>query len=115
MKRLIPFFLAFLMLLSLCGCRGSFGSIDLQDAIEIPEDGIVKKSTIEQIKDKNAIAAFYGESNGCKYEWTIFGSDVNWWTSRRIPSVSCLFPVPRKMRLDFLRCYPFTQARSGML
>ena len=53
MKRLIPFFLAFLMLLSLCGCRGSFGSIDLQDAIEIPEDGIVKKSTIEQIKDKN--------------------------------------------------------------
>lgn len=76
MKRLIPFFLAFLMLLSLCGCRGSFGSIDLQDAIEIPEDGIVKKSTIEQIKDKNAIAAFYGESNGCKYEWTIFGSDV---------------------------------------
>ena len=76
MKRLIPFLLAFLMLLSLCGCRGSFGSIDLQDAIEIPEDGIVKKSTIEQIKDKNAIAAFYGESNGCKYEWTIFGSDV---------------------------------------
>ena len=76
MKRLIPFFLAFLMLLSLCGCRGSFGSIDLQDAIEIPEDGIVKKSTIEQIKDKNAIAAFYGESNGCKYEWTIFGSDI---------------------------------------
>lgn len=71
MKRLIPFFLAFLMLLSLCGCRGSFGSIDLQDAIEIPEDGIVKKSTIEQIKEKNAIAAFYGESNGCKYEWTI--------------------------------------------
>lgn len=76
MKRLIPFFLAFLMLLSLCACRGSFGSIDLQDAIEIPEDGIVKKSTIEQIKEKNAIAAFYGESNGCKYEWTIFGSDI---------------------------------------
>ena len=64
------------MLLSLCGCRGSFGSIDLQDAIEIPEDGIVKKSTIEQIKEKNAIAAFYGESNGYQYEWTIFGSDI---------------------------------------
>ena len=76
MKRLIPFLLAFLMLLSLCACRGNFGSIELQDAIEIPEDGIVKKSTIEQIKDKNAIAAFYGESNGCKYEWTIFGSDI---------------------------------------
>ena len=68
MKRLIPFFLAFGMLLSLCGCRGSFGSMDLQDAIEIPEDGIVKESTIEQIKEKNAIASFYGESNGCKYE-----------------------------------------------
>ena len=76
MKRLIPLFLAFLMLLSLCACRGSFGSIDLQDAIEIPEDGIVKKSTIEQIKEKNAIAAFYGERNGYQYEWTIFGSDI---------------------------------------
>ena len=76
MKRLIPFLLAFLMLLSLCACRGNFGSIDLQDAIEIPEDGIVKKSTIEQIKEKNAIAAFYGESNGYQYEWTIFGSDI---------------------------------------
>ena len=76
MKRMIPFFLAFGMLLSLCGCRGSFGSMDLQDAIEIPEDGIVKESTIEQIKEKNAIASFYGESNGCKYEWTIFGSDI---------------------------------------
>ena len=76
MKRLIPFLLAFLMLLSLCACRGNFGSIDLQDAIEIPEDGIVKKSTIEQIKEKNAITAFYGESNGYQYEWTIFGSDI---------------------------------------
>lgn len=76
MKRLIPFLLAFLMLLSLCACRGNFGSIELQDAIEIPEDGIVKKSTIEQIKEKNAIAAFYGESNGYQYEWTIFGSDI---------------------------------------
>lgn len=76
MKRLIPFLLAFLMLLSLCACRGNFGSIELQDAIEIPEDGIVKKSTIEQIKEKNAIAAFYGECNGYQYEWTIFGSDI---------------------------------------
>ena len=40
---------------------------------------------------------------------------IYWWTSRRIPSVSCLFPVPRKTRLDFPRCYPFTQAKSGML
>lgn len=76
MKRLITFFLAFLILLSLCGCQGNFGSIDLQDAIEIPEDGIIIKSTMEQIKENNAIATFYGESNGYQYEWTIFGSDI---------------------------------------
>lgn len=76
MKRLISFFLALLVLFSLCGCQGNFGSIDLQDAIQIPGDGIIKKSTIEQIKEKNAIAAFYGESNGYQYEWTIFGSDI---------------------------------------
>ncbi len=76
MKRLISFLLALLVLFSLCGCQGNFGSIDLQDAVEIPADGIIKESIVKQIKEDNAIATFYGESNGYKYEWTIFGSDI---------------------------------------
>lgn len=76
MKRLISFLLTLLTLFSLWGCQGNLGSIDLQDAIQIPEDGIIKKSTLKQIKDDNTIATFYGQSNGYEYEWTIFGSDI---------------------------------------
>ena len=63
-------------MVSLYGCQGSFGKVDLQDAIPIPEDGIIKKSIVEEIQKENAIASFTGESNGLKYEWTIFGSDI---------------------------------------
>ncbi len=76
MKRIICVLLAAVMLLGLCACRGNFGKVNLRDAIEIPEDGIIKENIIKQIKDENAIGVFTGESNGLKYEWTIFGSDI---------------------------------------
>lgn len=76
MKRLFSLLLAFTIMLSLCACQGNFGSVNLQDAIQIPEDGIIKEKIISQIKSENAIGTFYGESNGLKYEWTIFGSDI---------------------------------------
>lgn len=75
-NRICSLFLAFTIMLSLCACQGSFGKVNLQEAITIPEDGIIKQSTIEQIKNENAIGSFVGESNGFKYEWTIFGSDI---------------------------------------
>ena len=77
MKRVFSLFLAFTILLSLCGCQGNFGKVNLRDAIAIPADGIIKQSVIEEIRSKNAIGIFYGESNGLKYEWTIFGSDID--------------------------------------
>lgn len=76
MKRTVYLFLAFTIMLSLCACQGNFGKVNLQEAITIPEDGFIKQSTIEQIKNENAIGSFAGESNGFKYEWTIFGSDI---------------------------------------
>lgn len=76
MKRLFSLLLAFTIMLSLCACQGNFGGVNLQDAIQIPEDGIIKEKIISQIKSENAIGTFYGESNGFKYEWTIFGSDI---------------------------------------
>ncbi len=76
MKKIISFILAMVMLLSLCGCQGSFGSVDLQDTMDIPADGIISESIIKQIKEDNAIATFQGESNGYTYEWTVFGSDI---------------------------------------
>lgn len=76
MKRLLSLLLAFTIMLSLCACQGNFGSMNLQDAIQIPDDGIIKKSIVDQIKNNNAIGNFYGESGGLKYEWIIFGSDI---------------------------------------
>ena len=76
MRRMLGLLLAFTIMVSLCGCQGSFGKVDLQDAIPIPEDGIIKKSIVEEIQKENAIGVFTGESNGFRYEWTIFGSDI---------------------------------------
>lgn len=45
--------------------------------IEIPKNGIIEKSVFEQLKAENSIAVFCGESNGIKYEWTVFGSDIS--------------------------------------
>ena len=73
MKRLVCVLLALLLL---SGCAGNFGSTDLKEAMEIPENGIIEKPVIQQIKDENAVAVFCGESNGLKYEWKLFGKDI---------------------------------------
>ena len=61
---------------TLCACQGNFGSVNLNDPIAIPDNGIIRESVIKQIKNENSIGMFTGESNGLRYEWTIFGSDI---------------------------------------
>lgn len=73
MKRLACVLLALLLL---SGCAGNFGNTDLKETMEIPENGIIEKAVIQQIKDENAVAVFCGESNGLKYEWKLFGKDI---------------------------------------
>ena len=68
--------LALLLLFSLCGCN-RFSDINLKESIPISESGIIEKSILQQIKNENTIATFTGESNGYKYEWTVFGSDID--------------------------------------
>ena len=76
MKKILSLLLAFAIMMSLCACQGNFGSVNLNDSTQIPEDGIIKENVIKQIKNENAIGVFTGESNGLRYEWTIFGSDI---------------------------------------
>ena len=76
MKRLLSLIVAFTIMLSLCACQGNFGSVNLNESIEIPENGIIKEGIIKKIQAENAIGVFTGESNGIRYEWTIFGSDI---------------------------------------
>ena len=76
MKRLIPILIIFSLLLSLCACDGNYAKVDLRKPVVIPEDGIIEKEMLSQIKDENAIATFTGTSGEFSYEWTIFGSDI---------------------------------------
>lgn len=76
MKKWIVIFVALVMLCGLLGCKGNFGEVNLQGTQVIPEDGIIDRKLMEQLKSENAIAVFTGESNGLSYEWTIFGSDI---------------------------------------
>ena len=83
MKRLYGLLMAFIILLSVCcGCQGNFGSVDLNDTVTIPEDGIIQANLIKQIKEKKAIGIFAGSCDGLQYEWTVFGSDVQ--TARKV-------------------------------
>lgn len=77
MKRIMSIILTIILLLSLVACGGNYAKIDLKEPITIPEGGIIEKSVFDKIKDENAIATFTGESGDMKYEWTIFGSDLN--------------------------------------
>ena len=77
MKKIMSLLLAFTIMLSLCACQGNFGSVDLKDAIAIPEDGVIQENIIKQIKQENAIGIFTGTSGKLQYEWTIFGSDIS--------------------------------------
>ena len=76
MKKILSLLLAFTILLSLWGCQGNFGSVNLNEDIAIPDNGIIEESTIQKIKSENAIGVFTGKSNGLRYEWTLFGSDI---------------------------------------
>ena len=50
MRRILSLLLAFTIMLTLCACQGNFGSVNLNEAIEIPENGIIKDSIIRQIQ-----------------------------------------------------------------
>lgn len=77
MKKIISICLLLSLLVGLCACEGNFAQIDLQDSIEIPDDGVIRESVLRQLRDENAVGIFTGESNGFFYEWTIFGSDIS--------------------------------------
>ena len=77
MKRLLSLLTALIIMFCLCACQGNFASVNLADPITIPDDGVISKATIQQIKDENTIAIFRGTSGDFKYEWTIFGGAIN--------------------------------------
>lgn len=77
MKRIICLILAFVLLMTTTACSGNFTQVNLNEPIAIPENGIVEKSVLDRVKNENAIATFTGSSNDIKYEWTVFGSDIN--------------------------------------
>ncbi len=76
MKKIINIILCIFILFSFTACRGSFAQIDLNEPVAIPEDGIISKTTLNKLKNDNSIATFTGASDDIKYEWTIFGSDL---------------------------------------
>lgn len=65
-------------LLALClySCADNM-SRKIDGNITIPENGIIEENVLSQLKNNNSISIFSGESNGIKYEWTVFGSDIS--------------------------------------
>ena len=105
MKKIMSLLLAFTIMLSMCACQGNFGSVNLNEPIEIPENGIIKESIIKKIQSENAIGVFTGESGGLHYEWTIFGSDIG--ESKEINLKMDIAPAEDGIRLKFSQEQPF--------
>ncbi len=77
MRQIFILLLAFMVTLSLCACGGNWEGVNLKAPVAIPENGVITESVIKQVKSENAIGVFTGKSGDYKYEWTIFGSDVD--------------------------------------
>ena len=58
------------------GCAKYANDINFSGNIAISDDGTVKKAIFEELKNKNTVASIEGKSNGIKYCWTVFGSDI---------------------------------------
>lgn len=63
------------ILLSFSGCGTAPRTVS--GNISIAENGIVEQEIFKQLKEENSIVVFSGESNGIRYEWTIFGDDIS--------------------------------------
>lgn len=77
MKRVLSVVLTFVLLFCTTACGGNFAKVNLNEPIAIPENGVIEKSVFDKIKDDNAIATFTGVSGNIKYEWTVFGNDID--------------------------------------
>ena len=63
----------FLAVITMCFCScGNTAPRSLSEKISIPENGIIEESVFNQLKKDNSISIFTGESNGFKYEWTVW-------------------------------------------
>lgn len=79
MKRRIQCFLLSILLIAALASCGELGNktAKLQNSISIPNDGIIEASVFKELKEENGIVVFSGESNRLRYEWTVFGSDID--------------------------------------
>lgn len=78
MKKFICLLLCLVTLFSVTGCGDLLAANEnvLQGSVDLAEDGIVPESTVQKIKDENAVVVFCGNSGAYRYEWTVFGSDI---------------------------------------
>ena len=76
MKSVLSFALALLLLVTFCACVGNYAPTSLNQPIPLPEDGIIRRDMLEEIRTQNAIATFTGQSDGMDFEWKIFGSQL---------------------------------------
>ena len=77
MKRILSLILTVIVLLSIVACSGNFEEIELKDSMAIPKDGVISKAVLDELKNEKGIATFTGTSGDLKYEWIVFGSDID--------------------------------------
>ena len=77
MKKLLCLLFIFAFVFNITACEGNFAQVDLSAPISISEDSITEKNVLDKLKSENTIGTFTGQSGDFKYEWIVFGSDIN--------------------------------------
>ena len=63
-------------LTTFCSCGLNEKPKTLGKSMDIPEDGVISESIFKTLKDDNKVIVFCGKSKDTRYEWTVFGSDI---------------------------------------
>lgn len=77
MKKIFCLLLTLICVVGIYGCKDlNRQPAALADNIAIPENGEIEASVFEILKQENKVVTFTGSSGGIRYEWLIFGSDI---------------------------------------
>lgn len=78
MKKIISLMLIICIAAEFCGCDISQRPpVTLADSMSIPKDGIISAEIFDKLQQENKAETFVGQSNGVRYAWVIFGSDIS--------------------------------------
>lgn len=99
MNRIVRFVLGIGLMISLCGCKGNYEPVYVEDKVELKE-GVIAAEVLADLKSNNAIGTFEGQAGDFSYEWLVFGSDIT-----EVKDLDLSLEIKEKGSEEFVLCF----------